>query len=145
MKLHYQAALLAPAPYPEPNQVFSRNSCYPIVCCIKSLTVSETPKVVDLQMLDTDFAQLVEVDPGTAKLTVAIQKQVWWYRQTTRQDKRDNLLYQIATKADLFPALDMEAIDQRTREVGFSLHEDERQFIIDWLKWALEIDLEAQD
>lgn len=107
--------------------------------------MSETPKIIDLQMLDTDFAQLVEVDPGAAKLTIAIQKQVWWYRQTTRQDKRDNLLYQIATRADLFPALDMEAIDQRTREVGFSLDEDERQFIIDWLKWELKIDLEAKN
>jgi len=113
--------------------------------CIESLTVSQTPKIIDLQMLDTDFAQLVEIDPGAAKLALAIQKQVYWYRQTTQQDKRDNLLYQIATKADLFSALDTEAIDQRTREVGFSLHEDERHFIIDWLRWELKIDLETQD
>ena len=115
--------------------------------------MSQKPKIVDLKMLDTDFAQLAVVDPIAAQLRVVfgpdrynlqyIQQQVGWYRLTTQQDQQDNLLYRIATSAELFTAAEMEAIDERTREFGFSLSEDERQFIIDWLKCELGIDLEA--
>lgn len=116
--------------------------------------MSQKPKIVDLKMLDTDFAQLVAVDPIAAQLRVVfgpdrynpqyVRQQVEWYRRTTRQDERDNLLCRIATSAELFTAAEMEAIDERTRDVGFSLHEAERQFVIDWLKCELGIDLEAQ-
>lgn len=105
--------------------------------------MSHPPEIVDLEMFDTDYAQLVAVDPIAAQLTVMLEKQVYDYRRTTRQDKRDNLLCRIATTAELFSAADIEAIDDRTRETGFSLHEDERQFILDWLKCELGIDLEA--
>ncbi len=106
--------------------------------------VSQSPKIIDLEMLDTDYAQLVEVDPVTAQLTIKVEKQVYGYRRATRQDERDNLLCRIATLADLFTPADLEAIDDRTRKAGFSLQEDERRFIIDWLKWELNIDLAAQ-
>lgn len=104
-------------------------------------------------MLDTDFAQLAAVDPIAAQLRVVfgpdrynpqyIRQQVEWYHRTTQQDERDNLLCRIAASAELFTAAEIEAIDERTREFGFSLREEERQFVIDWLKCELEIDLEA--
>lgn len=115
--------------------------------------MSQKPKIVDLKMLDTDFAQLAAVDPIAAQLRVVfgpdrynpqyIRQQVNWYHRATQQDERDNLLCRIATSAELFTAAEIEAIDERTREFGFSLVEEERQFVIDWLKCELEIDLEA--
>lgn len=110
-----------------------------------TLTVENpNPQIIDLKMLDTDFAQLVEVDPLTAQLTVLIGKQIYGYCRVMRQDQRDNILCQIATSAELFTAADLEVIDDRTRETGFSLQEDERQFILDWLKCEFKIDLEVQ-
>lgn len=105
---------------------------------------NHNPQIIDLEMLDTHFAKLIEADPLAAQLTVTVGKQIYGYRHATRRDQQDNFLCKIATSAELFTAADLEAIDDRTREQGFSLHEDERQFILDWLKCEFKIDLEAQ-
>ena len=118
--------------------------------------MSQKPKIVDLKMLDTDFAQLAEANPVSAYRKMVfgpdcynveyIQQQVRWYQCATTQNERDNLLCRIAGSGELFTPADMEAIDDRTRENGiFSLLAAERKQVIDWLKDQLEIDLNVAD
>ncbi|NET33175.1 MAG: hypothetical protein F6K19_14345 [Cyanothece sp. SIO1E1] len=113
------------------------------------------PKIVDLKLLDTDYARLVAVEsvPDEFKeLFISehynleyLGKQISRCRYLTDPEARDDALCKIAMTAELFTAADLEVIDDRTRETGrFSLIPDERKQVINWLKDELKIDLEDQ-
>lgn len=117
--------------------------------------MSQNPKIVDLKMLDTDFAQMATEDPVSAYRKIVfgpdcynldyIQRQACWYQSATTQQERDNLLYRVATSAELFTRADLEAIDERTRQnAEFSLQADERRQVINWLKDELGIELDVR-
>ena len=107
-------------------------------------------------MLDTDFAKLLEAEPIPEHLKLRLERedydvdylshQARRYRYAKDQEERDDLLCRIASRAGLFSAADMEAIDDRTRQTGrFSLQATERQQVLNWLEDELAIYLESQN
>ncbi len=115
--------------------------------------MSDKPKIVDLGILDTDYAQMVESEPVPEDLrqrldeenydVVYLSKQARLYRYAKHQEDRDDLLCKIANKAGLFSLADMEAIDDRTRMNGmFSLEPAERQQVINWLYDEMHIQIQ---
>lgn len=107
-------------------------------------------------MLDTDYARMVEAEPVPEHLKQRlgeeaydvdyISKQARRYRYSKNAEDRDDVLCKIANKAGLFSLADMEAIDDRTRTSGvFSLAEDERQQVINWLSDELAIRIDQPE
>ena len=114
--------------------------------------MTQSPKIVKLDLLDTDYAQMVEAEPvpDAMKQRLAaedydvdyISKQARRYRYAASQAARDDLLCKVATKAGLFTLADMEAIDDRIRDTGqFYLEAAERTQVINWLSDELAIQI----
>ena len=116
--------------------------------------MSEQPVVVQIDMLDTDYARMVAgepipqerwenleaIDPYTLD---RLGKQISRYRHgQLAQESKDNILCDIGQTVELLNQSDMEDIRYRVREAGhFYLTIDERKQIINWLKDELAVDL----
>jgi hypothetical protein len=119
------------------------------------LSFNQQPKIVRLNILDTDFAKIAagEAIPEEKKRRLGFEqddfqklgKQVAQYRYgDSDQQRRDDILCNIATTAGLFSLADMEDINDRLRFSGrFFLTEGERQQVINWLWDELGINLNA--
>lgn len=115
--------------------------------------MSQPPKIVRLNILDTDYAKMVagEQIPEERKQRLdwsdytfdRLSKQIARFRYSDLdQEGRDDLLCSIGTTAGLLTTADMEDIDDRLRQTGhFYLTPGERQQIINWLKDELAVDL----
>ncbi|MEM9088470.1 MAG: hypothetical protein AAGC93_06965 [Cyanobacteria bacterium P01_F01_bin.53] len=116
--------------------------------------MNEQPRIVKLDMLDTDYAQMVAGEPiahdrrerleATDDYTWnRLEKQLSRYRYgQLEQTGKDDILCDIGLTAELLTQADMEDIHQRVRDTGtFSLTAGERQQIITWVKDELAIDL----
>jgi hypothetical protein len=120
------------------------------------LLVSQHPKIVRLNILDTDYAKIAagERIPEDRKQRLAwgqytfdrLSKQIARYRYGSLDEQgRDDLLCNIATTAGLFTLADMEDINDRLRRTGrFYLTPGERQQITNWLRDELAIDLDVE-
>lgn len=116
--------------------------------------MSQVPIVTRIDMLDTDYANMVvgepiaqdrwerleAIDPYTLD---RLRKQISRYRHgQLGQEGKDNILCDIGLTVELLNQADMEDIRYRVREMGcFYLTVDERQQIINWLKDELAVDL----
>ncbi|MGD1899377.1 MAG: hypothetical protein ACFB16_20825 [Phormidesmis sp.] len=114
----------------------------------------QTPRVVRLDMLDTDYAKMVAgeviaedrrnrleaIDPYTLN---RLERQISRYRYgKLDQAGKDDILCDVGLMAELLNQADMEDIHQRMRETGeFWLTGGERLQIINWLKDELDVDL----
>ena len=118
------------------------------------MLVSQPPKIVHLDILDTDYAKIAAGERiseerqqrlAWGKSTFhRLSKQIARCRHDDRLDQqgRDDLLCNIATTAGLFTLADMEDIDDRLRRTGqFYLTDGERQQILNWLQDELAVDL----
>ncbi|MEL6354453.1 MAG: hypothetical protein AAFR58_22290 [Cyanobacteria bacterium J06627_28] len=115
---------------------------------------AEQPKVVRINMLDTDYAKMIGGEPiakerrerleaADAYTLDRLERQISRYRYgQLRQEEKDDILCDVGLTAELLTPADMEDIHQRTRDSGqFYLTESERQQILNWLKDELAIDL----
>lgn len=119
------------------------------------MTFHQQPKIVRLNILDTDFAKIAsgEAIPEDKKRRLGftpddfqkLGKQVAQYRYGKGdQQRQDDILCNIATTAGLFSMADMEDISDRQRYTGrFFLTEGERQQVINWLLDELGVNLTA--
>ncbi|MGF1460525.1 MAG: hypothetical protein ACFBSG_16045 [Leptolyngbyaceae cyanobacterium] len=117
--------------------------------------MTQSPKIVRLNILDTDYAKIAAGETIPADRQQRLQwdqstlnrlsKQIARYRYDSLDEQgRDDLLCNIANTADLFTLADMEDINDRLRRTGrFYLTQGERQQIINWLKDELNVDLET--
>jgi len=116
--------------------------------------MSHQPKVVRLNMLDTDYAKMIAGEPiakeRQCRLEAAdaytfnrLEKQISRYIHCQlTQEGKDDILCDIGQTVELLTQCDMEDIHQRVRETGrFYLTDGERQQIINWVKDELAIDL----
>lgn len=120
------------------------------------LLVSQQPKIVHLDILDTDYAKIAAGE----KISEERKQRLAWgnttfhrlsqqlaryrYDDSLDQQGRDDLLCNIANMAGLFTLADMEDINDRLRKTGrFYLTEGERQQILNWLQDELAVDLQA--
>jgi len=114
------------------------------------------PRLVPMDMLDTDYAKMVAGEPIAAdrrdRLEAAdaytlnrLEKQISRYRYGKMdQLGKDDILCDIGLTADLLTRADMEDIHQRVRDTGqFYLTAGERLQIINWIKDELAIDVDA--
>ncbi|WP_008308101.1 hypothetical protein [Leptolyngbya sp. PCC 6406] len=113
----------------------------------------ETPKIVRLNILDTDYAKMAagEAIPEDRRHRLAwgdaalnrLAKYIARYRYGDLDNQgRDDVLCNIALAAELFTLADMEDIDDRLRRTGaFYLTPGERQQILNWLRDELTVDL----
>ncbi|MEL6555973.1 MAG: hypothetical protein AAFQ63_21310 [Cyanobacteria bacterium J06621_11] len=115
---------------------------------------AEQPRVVRINMLDTDYAKMIGGEPiakerrerleaADAYTLDRLERQISRYRYgQLRQEEKDDILCDVGLTAELLTPADMEDIHQRTRDSGqFYLTESERQQILNWLKDELAIDL----
>lgn len=119
------------------------------------MSFHQQPRIVHLNLLDTDFARIAagEAIPEEKKRRLGFEqedfqrlgKQVAQYRYGGGdQQRRDDILCNIATTAGLFSLADMEAINDRLRFSGrFFLTDGERQQVFNWLLDELGINLNA--
>lgn len=118
--------------------------------------MSEQPRVVRLNMLDTDYARMVagetiardrreRLEDTDAYTWTRLEKQLGRYRHgQLEQSGKDDILCDIGLTAELLTQADMEDIHQRMRDTGtFYLTAGERQQIITWVKDELAVDLTA--
>ncbi len=117
-----------------------------------------TPKIVRLDLLDTDYAAIVagepiaderkqrleSTDPRTFQY---IGRQIARYRYGCRtQEERDDSLYNIGVIVGLMTPCDVEAINDRLRQTGhLYLTPGERQQILNWLQDELAVSLDRFD
>ncbi|MEB3289283.1 MAG: hypothetical protein VKI82_05175 [Leptolyngbya sp.] len=114
---------------------------------------NQPPKIVRLNLLDTDYAKMVagEAIPDAKKQRLAqesydfdqLGQRIARYRYGGMdQQGRDDVLCTIATTAGLFTLADLEDINDRLRYTGrFYLTPGERQQVINWLLDELGVDL----
>lgn len=114
---------------------------------------NQQPKIVSLDLLDTDYAKIAagEVIPADRKRRLAydqedfqkLGKQIARYRYAgLDQEGRDDLLCSIGLTAELFTPADMEDINDRLRQTGrFFLTPGERQQVVNWLLDELGVDV----
>ncbi|MDJ0705209.1 MAG: hypothetical protein QNJ46_18145 [Leptolyngbyaceae cyanobacterium MO_188.B28] len=112
------------------------------------------PKIVSLDMLDTDYAKLVagETIPEYHKHRLGqdhydfakLGQQIARYRYGVLDAQgRDDILCNIGFTAELFSMADMEMINDRLRTTGrFFLTEGERQQVMNWLEDELGVCLQ---
>ncbi|MBD0266801.1 MAG: hypothetical protein ICV77_00770 [Cyanobacteria bacterium Co-bin8] len=117
------------------------------------LSASQDPKIVRLNLLDTDYAKIAagEAIPEDKKRRLApdhynfekLGKQIARYRYADLdQQGLDDILCSIGVTADLFTLADLEDINERLRRTGqFYLTEGERQQVINWLQDELGVEL----
>jgi hypothetical protein len=96
--------------------------------------IMSQPKIHDLGMLDTEYAQLLAAghDPLTGEIFYDrsyIQQRVRHYAQSTTQRQRDALLYRIATNAEIFTVEDVEEIEKRNAELTPELRQQVWSFL----------------
>ncbi|NEP15399.1 MAG: hypothetical protein F6J97_00660 [Leptolyngbya sp. SIO4C1] len=116
--------------------------------------MTQQPKIVRLNLLDTDYAAIVAGEPipedrkcrleaADARTFKYISKQIARYRyDNLDQEGRDDVLCNIGMTAELLTPADLEDIHERQRTAGyFYLTEAEREQILNWLKDELSIDL----
>lgn len=116
--------------------------------------MTHQPRIVRLNMLDTDYARMVGGEPiakdRQSRLEAAdaytfnrLEKQIGRYLYgQLGQESKDDILCAIGQTAELLNQADMEDIRHRVRETGrFYLTGGERQQIINWVKDELAIDL----
>ncbi|MEO0532542.1 MAG: hypothetical protein AAF215_01575 [Cyanobacteria bacterium P01_A01_bin.123] len=120
-----------------------------------AIPVSQAPKIVNLNMLDTDYAKLLngELIPEERKYRLKaeahtyerLSKQIARYRHgKLEQTGRDDILCNIGATVDLFSPADMDVFNDRLRISGqFYLTAGERQQVINWLQDELLIDLDS--
>ncbi|NJM99076.1 MAG: hypothetical protein HC800_19760 [Phormidesmis sp. RL_2_1] len=120
--------------------------------------MSDQPNLVQINMLDTDYAKMVSGEPisperqgrieaADAYTFSRLEKQIsrYLYGQLG-QESKDDILCSIGQTAELLTQLDMENIHQRMRDSGrFYLMPGEREQIINWVKDELAIDLGKQN
>lgn len=107
---------------------------------------SPHPQIVHLDLLDTDYAQMVEGEPIAAARearidttdTHAIQyvrRQIARYRHgNLDQEGRDDALFNIGAMVGLMTPADVEDVNDRLRYEGrLYLTDSERQQIFNWL------------
>ncbi|MGF1570515.1 MAG: hypothetical protein ACFCVD_20975 [Nodosilinea sp.] len=121
------------------------------------MSFHQQPRVVHLDMLDTDYAKIAagEPIPDAKKRRLAqdsydfekLGHQVARYRYAgLDQQGQDDILCTIATLAGLFTLADVEDINDRLRYTGrFYLTNGERQQVINWLWDELGINLSHPD
>ena len=115
---------------------------------------ASNPRIVRLDMLDTDYAKMVAGEPIAQErrdrleaiddYTLGrLEKQISRYRHgNLSQEGKDDILCDVGLMAELLNQGDMEDIHQRVRETGrFYLTSGEREQIINWLKDELAVDL----
>ncbi|MGB3296674.1 MAG: hypothetical protein WBA76_00285 [Phormidesmis sp.] len=116
--------------------------------------MTQQPRIVRLNMLDTDYARMVAGEPiakeRQSRLEAAdaytfsrLEKQIsrYLYGQLS-QERKDDVLCEIGQTAELLGQSDMEDIHQRMRETGrFYLTSGEREQVINWVKDELGIDI----
>jgi len=117
------------------------------------LSFHQQPKIVHLNMLDTDYAKIAagESIPDEKKQRLAqenydfdkLGQHIARYRYGgLDQQGRDDVLCTIGTIAGLFTLADVEDINDRLRYTGrFYLTVGERQQVTNWLLDELGIDL----
>ena len=116
--------------------------------------MTDRPRIVRLEMLDTDYAKMVAGEPiakdrrdrleaADAYTLNRMEKQISRYRYgQLSQETKDDILCDIGLTAELLTQADMEDIHQRVSETGkFYLTPGERQQIVNWLKDELAVDL----
>lgn len=112
------------------------------------------PKILRLDLLDTDYAKIVAGEPipedRRRRLEAAdphtfdyLGKQIARYRYgNLNQTGKDNVLCNIGLTVGLLTAADMEDINDRLRSTGeFYLTHSERQQILNWIQDELGISL----
>ncbi|MFE4106377.1 hypothetical protein [Almyronema epifaneia] len=116
--------------------------------------MSQQPKIIRLDMLDTDYVKLTTGDniPEDRKRRLAadhynielLSRHLIRYQYADLdQQGRDDVLCKIGTTADLFTPADMEAMDDRLRTTGqFFLTQGERQQVVNWLQDELGVTVE---
>ncbi|NJL47418.1 MAG: hypothetical protein HC929_07905 [Leptolyngbyaceae cyanobacterium SM2_5_2] len=117
------------------------------------MSFHQQPKIVRLNMLDTDYAKIAagEPIPDDKKQRLAqesydfdkLGQHIARYRYGGLDEQgQDNVLCTIATIAGLFNLADVEDINDRLRYTGrFYLTVGERQQVTNWLLDELGIDL----
>lgn len=118
--------------------------------------MSQQPKIIHLDILDTDYAKIAAGEriseerkqrlawdnPALKRLSQQIAR--YRYDDSLDQQGRDDLLCNIATTAGLFTLADIEDINDRLRRTGrFYLTEGERQQIMNWLQDELAVNLQV--
>lgn len=113
---------------------------------------SRDPKIVKLDLLDTDYAAMIvgepiaderkqrleETDPQTVGY---ISRQISRYRYGCHtQEERDDALYNIGAMVGLMTPSDVEDVHERLRQTGhLYLTHDERLQILNWLQDELAV------
>ncbi|NJL86613.1 MAG: hypothetical protein HC886_12535 [Leptolyngbyaceae cyanobacterium SM1_1_3] len=107
--------------------------------------MSQQPRIVHLDILDTDYIQLTTGDripeDGKHRLIAdnynveLLSRQLVHYQYADLDAQgRDDILCKIGTTAELFTPADHEAMDERLRSTGqFFLTQGERQQVVNWL------------
>ncbi|NEQ32578.1 MAG: hypothetical protein F6K04_16505 [Leptolyngbya sp. SIO4C5] len=108
--------------------------------------MSQQPKIVHLDMLDTDYVSLTTGDGISAErkqrlaaenynIDLLSRQLVHYQYANLDQQGRDDILCKIGTTAELFTLADREAMDERLRSTGkFFLTPGERQQVVNWLQ-----------
>ncbi len=141
------------SPSNPPGQGFpSQGSNAPIP---PSLTPLTTPQIIPLNMLDTDYAQMVAGEVISTRRCDRLGwgqgscdrlgQQIARYRYNRgNPPTQDDALSTIAGLADLFTSADWEAIHDRLRkENHFYLTAGERRQVLNWIRDEVGVDLTA--
>lgn len=119
--------------------------------------MSPQPKIVHLNLLDTDYAKIIAGARIPAENQQRLAQESYDFAKLGQhiaryryggleQQGRDDVLCTIATIAGLFSLADVEDINDRLRHTGhFYLTEGERQQVINWLIDELGIDLDNSE
>jgi hypothetical protein len=121
------------------------------------LSLNQQPKIIRLNMLDTDYAKIAagETIPEEKKQRLVqesydvdkLGQHIARYRYGgLDQQSKDDILCTLATTAGLFSRADVEEINDRLRYQGrFFLTPGERQQVVNWLLDELGIQLQAPE
>lgn len=116
-----------------------------------SLNPNQQPKIIHLNMLDTDYASLVAGEPIAPERRQRLAQDHYDVDKLSQyiaryryggldQQGQDDVLCTIATLAGLFSLADVEDINDRLRYTGrFYLTQGERQQVRNWLVDELDI------
>ncbi|MEO1592809.1 MAG: hypothetical protein AAFU71_16175 [Cyanobacteria bacterium J06632_22] len=114
----------------------------------------QTPKIVHLDLLDTDYAQIVDgepiaearvnrIDTTDAHAIQYVRRQIARYRYgQLNQEGKDDVLFNIGAMVGLMTPSDIEDVNDRLRYEGrLYLTNSERQQIFNWLSDELDVHL----
>ncbi|MEM6350448.1 MAG: hypothetical protein AAF766_06760 [Cyanobacteria bacterium P01_D01_bin.14] len=116
--------------------------------------MSQSPKIVRLDLLDTEYAQIIEGEPiaksREARIDTTdshaiqyVRRQIARYRHgNLDQEGKDDALFNIGAMVGLMTPSDVEDVNDRLRYEGrLYLTESERQQIFNWLADELAVHL----